>query len=675
MTLHWWNFGKKAWTNRVGTAREFYLMSSALSVWKRFAFSGLFAGIATAVLAQNTYAPQGGEYPIAGYLPGDQVYPQISLGANGGYVVWQDNVTDGDGFGISAHRINANGLPYFGVFRVNEQGPGDQENVRVGPLKDGGAVFVWQGGSPGFQHVYARFLKGDGTFATGDRLVNTYTNNHQIDPSIAVLSDGNVVVTWSSYGQNGALYGVYVQVFSPAGDKVGSEIQVNQSTTVSQRSPSAAALPDGGFALVWVGERPSTAPIIQAGLIVVTNSLPRYTADIFGRRFNLDGSPRGDEFRVSSGNDPCANPAIAVSASGAFAVSWSQKDTMTKSNSWDVFARCFHADATPANSDERVNTYTYSEQYAPKICSEGSDYLVVWTSFGQDGAREGVYGQFLSGAGNLIGGELRVNTTTASRQIHPAVVSDGGGHFLVVWSSFIGGVSSFDLLAQRFGIAAQPLQSMSAPFVYAPFVVDTSATYQPQLLVSWPALEGLPVTAYEVYVDGSTTPAATITSNTWTLTGLAPSSTHSFQVDYVATDGRRSALSPAASGATWSGANYGGVPFEWMTTYFGPNVLTWPRPADDSDGDGASNAQEFLAGTVPTDPNSVLQTQIITTSQGTRLSWNCKPGSIYQVQASSTLEAGSWVNFGVPRFAAGTTDSILANGNASAGYYRVIRLR
>ena len=112
-----------------------------------------------------------------------------------------------------------------------------------------------------------------------------------------------------------------------------------------------------------------------------------------------------------------------------------------------------------------------------------------------------------------------------------------------------------------------------------------------------------------------------------------------------------------------------------MTTYFGPNVLTWPKPADDSDGDGASNAQEFLAGTVPTDPNSVLQTQIITTSQGTRLSWNCKPGSIYQVQASSTLEAGSWVNFGVPRFAAGTTDSILANGNASAGYYRVIRLR
>src|SRR6266487_1447636 len=115
MTLYRWNFGKKTWTNPAGTAREFYLMSSALSVWKRFAFSGLFAGIATALLAQNTYSPQGGEYPIAGYLPGDQVSPQISLGANGWDVVWQDNVTDGEGFRISARRINDTGLLYFGV--------------------------------------------------------------------------------------------------------------------------------------------------------------------------------------------------------------------------------------------------------------------------------------------------------------------------------------------------------------------------------------------------------------------------------------------------------------------------------------------------------------------------------------------------------------------------------
>src|SRR6266850_5029703 len=112
----------------------FNLMPSVLNVCRRLAFSGLCIGFVASAFAQNLYAPQGGEYPIAGYLPGDQVFPQVSLGTNGGYVVWQDSVTDGDGLGISARRINGNFLPYFGVFRVNEQAAGDQENAGVALL-------------------------------------------------------------------------------------------------------------------------------------------------------------------------------------------------------------------------------------------------------------------------------------------------------------------------------------------------------------------------------------------------------------------------------------------------------------------------------------------------------------------------------------------------------------
>src|SRR6185312_4872978 len=229
-----------------GPVKRIRLMLPVLCACKRFIFLWLFAGTTSAILAQNAYAPQGGEYPIAGSLPGDQVFPQVALGTNGGYLVWQDNVTDGDGLGISARKINSSLSGSFGVFRVNQQGAGDQENARVALLKDGGAVFVWQGGTPGFQHIYARFLKSDGTFAAGDLLVNTYTNNHQIDPVVAVLANGNVVVSWSSYGQDGSMYGVYAQIFAPTGDRIGSEFQANESTLFNQRSPCAAALLDGG---------------------------------------------------------------------------------------------------------------------------------------------------------------------------------------------------------------------------------------------------------------------------------------------------------------------------------------------------------------------------------------------------------------------------------------------
>jgi len=78
-------------------------------------------------------------------------------------------------------------------------------------------------------------------------------------------------------------------------------------------------------------------------------------------------------------------------------------------------------------------------------------------------------------------------------------------------------------------------------------------------------------------------------------------------MDYITTDGRHSPFSVQASGTTWSGASYGGIPFEWMTANFGSDVLAWPRPNDDSDGDGAGNLHEFLADTAPRDANSVMR--------------------------------------------------------------------
>src|SRR5439155_25501287 len=78
-----------------GLIRElFNLMPSALRPWKTFVFGILFAGIAPAILAQNSYAPQGGEYPIAGSLPGDQGFLQFAHGPNGGFLVWQSTVPD-----------------------------------------------------------------------------------------------------------------------------------------------------------------------------------------------------------------------------------------------------------------------------------------------------------------------------------------------------------------------------------------------------------------------------------------------------------------------------------------------------------------------------------------------------------------------------------------------------
>jgi hypothetical protein len=182
-------------------------------------------------------------------------------------------------------------------------------------------------------------------------------------------------------------------------------------------------------------------------------------------------------------------------------------------------------------------------------------------------------------------------------------------------------------------------------------------------------------------VDGAVTPTGVVSSNQWTMTaanGLTASSTHEFQVDYVRTDGARSPLSPAATGTTWSGLSWGGIPYEWMAEYYGGLINgiyytnNWP-PASEIVGSGGTTLSKiFVSGGNPLQPSSWLQQTVQSTPQGMFLSWNTQPGATYQVQVTSNLT--SWSNLGSPRFAAGTTDSIYVGGSAT-GYYRVMLLR
>jgi hypothetical protein len=154
--------------------------------------------------------------------------------------------------------------------------------------------------------------------------------------------------------------------------------------------------------------------------------------------------------------------------------------------------------------------------------------------------------------------------------------------------------------------------------------------------------------------------------------GLVVNSTHSFTVDYATTDGHTSPMSPATSGKTWGGLNWGGIPFEWMTQFYGSDIAQWPAAGADTDGDGMSTLQEFVSGTIPTNSASLLQVKLAQTTQGMFLNWGTQPGLTYQVQV--TADFRTWINLGAPRFAAGATDSMYVGGS-SAGYYRVTLLR
>lgn len=627
--------------------------------------------------ADAPIAPQGSEYSLPGHLAGDQAHPHLSLGGSGGYLVWDDNATDGAGRGIGAVRLNANLSPALGAMRINEIAEGDQEQPQAALLPNGGAVFVWQGGAPGFQKIYARFMGSDQAFLGGDIQVNVYVAQQQVNPAVAALADGTVVVVWSSHGQDGSLQGIFGRQFSESGQPLGGEFQVSQTTSLNQRNPAVAALAGGGFVVAWINERfmgygpqygPDGLPFNSMGLPYPNTE--QYGFECYGRLYGSGGQALGNELRLSEAGSFTANPAVAGFPTGGFLCVWSQKFQLDTDRNWDVCGRVFNANGTPASLVKTLNTHTYGDQFGPRVAAVGTEALVVWTSLLQDGSWEGVFGQYVDGQAELAGGELQVNTTVLSRQIHPSVAADARGRLLAVWSGVFLEAGDFDLFAQRYA-SALPLDAPAAPYV--------APVKQGRLSVTWPPLSGYVVDHYELYMDGSQAPIV-VAGNRYLASQLLPGTAHTFRLLYQLDDGRRSPVSEAASGKTWDEDDNGdGLPDDWQARYWGAQPAAWPRNNDttDSDGDGASNLQEFLAGTAPNDPASVLRTRWANEATGSRLIWNTQPGFVYQVQvAAEFAEASSdaWSDFGLPRLAPESTDSVAVQPGQSQAYYRVIRL-
>src|SRR5207248_1274699 len=89
----------------------------------------------------------------------------------------------------------------------------------------------------------------------------------------------------------------------------------------------------------------------------------------------------------------------------------------------------------PVSAELPVNTYTTNAQAVPAVAMDGAgNFAVAWQSDGQDGDGQGVFARQFSAAGVPLGGEIRVNTTSAGAQGFPAVGVDPAGNAVIAWA-------------------------------------------------------------------------------------------------------------------------------------------------------------------------------------------------------------------------------------------------
>jgi len=322
-------------------------------------------------------------------------------------------------------------LPLFaGEFPVNQISDLDQERPALAQLLDGRIVSVWEDESSGVSEIRMRWFDAQGQNPGPELQVAATAGQDQADPAIAALTDGGLVIAWSSRAGDADDYAVAFRRFDSNGTPTTALPELaNSLITGPQLQPQLAALPGGAFVVVWVaqnggldqdvmyrrfaagaGSLDSTevaanrlgvpgigegdqgharvAALVDGGYVITFEDRP--SGGVYGVRFDAAGqaleapgsAPDTRQFQVSPNDGgEYTEPAVAGLVDGGFVVALTASpDALAASRK--VWLTLFDADGIGGTAFPVGNHSTRWE--APQVIALGDgDFVAGWQVMGE----------------------------------------------------------------------------------------------------------------------------------------------------------------------------------------------------------------------------------------------------------------------------------------------------
>ncbi|MFK7855487.1 MAG: DUF4347 domain-containing protein, partial [Granulosicoccus sp.] len=352
----------------------------------------------------------------------------VAMDANGNYaVVWQD-LRSGN-YDSYLQIYNADGSIRVSDIQVHSLSLFAQDWPNVAMTADGNIVVSWGDQRSGLYEVYMRMYDIDGNALTGETQVSTIVGSQDAS-SIDVAADGSFVVVFLDSTNTD----IYMQRYDSAGVAQGVNTIVNSTTASDQTHPDVAVADDGSYVVTWMS-------VNQDGS----------GSGIYAQRFNASGIAQGSEFRINQFTVyDQAYATVDSDVAGNFVVSWMTGAQDGSGNG--IYARLYNAAGIAQTNEFLVNTTTAGEQGSPNInLNDTGDFIVTWHDANAlDGSGFGIFAQQFDRAGNQIGNQIQINTTTLGDQ-RDATVAFSGSKAVMVWSG--NGTGDTDgVFAQRFNV-------------------------------------------------------------------------------------------------------------------------------------------------------------------------------------------------------------------------------
>lgn len=389
-------------------------------------------------LVSSLYAQS--EYIVNTYKDSTQRDPQIARDSQGNYViVWtslnQISVSSADE--IYLQKFNSQDQLVGTEELVNTVTDKNQERPAIAMNGSGTFVIVWASFSD-YTSIYdikARLYKNN--LPVGNEfLVNTTTLHSQTNPDVTIDNNGNFVITWDSWYQDGSNKGVYAQRFDVNGTKVGSEFQVNTTTLNSQQRPAIKSFANGSFLITWESWKQDSASPSGYG--------------VYGKIFNSNGDVVKDEFALNTyvNNYQWFGDFAIDNNNNIIAVwcSWEQDG-----DDGGIYLQKFDLNGNKIGGEILVNKTTLHYQWLPKVgVLSNGNIAVLWSSWLTDGDREGVYAIYFNSDLEKISFETKVNDFSNSYQWEPVFIPKEDNKILAVYSSWGIDNNDYEIVAKLF---------------------------------------------------------------------------------------------------------------------------------------------------------------------------------------------------------------------------------
>ncbi|HEV8678227.1 MAG TPA: calcium-binding protein [Stellaceae bacterium] len=289
---------------------------------------------------------------------------------------------------------------------------GNQEWAAITAINGGADYFtLWSDPSPDLS-VEGRIIGSDGTPTGSQFPVTSTTAAAQFQSSIAQLTGGNVIVSFTDTSAD-AGGDIRARLFTSAGTPVGLDFGLSTGTNDNDSDSDVAALADGGFVVSWTRNFGSDV-------------------DIEVQVFNSDGSARSELIAVDSLTTlNTYSSQVAGLTGGNFVVVWQQEPTA--GGDTEVKYRMYDASGSTLTASTLIDTTGSINKDIQVVALQDGGFAVAYTDngWGIDGVEITV--KIFNADGTARTGFLRANTDTAGGQFSPTLTVMSNGYLLVGW--------------------------------------------------------------------------------------------------------------------------------------------------------------------------------------------------------------------------------------------------